>query len=336
MVAVAVATLAAALLWGARAAHPAARPVAAGLNDGVVDVYTRLGYQQASAAGTGIVLSSAGEVLTNNHVIRGATSIRVVDVGTGHRYRASVVGYDVTGDVAVLKLSGATGMQTATLGNSSSVKVGDSVTAVGNAGGVGGSPTVASGTVTALGRSITVSDETGIGARLTGLIKTNASLQPGESGGPLLNGAGQVIGIDTAASNGFEFQPGGPEGFAIPINRAIGIVRQIDAGRSSAKVHIGPTAFLGVDVAEPSAFSTSSVTTGALVQGVLRGSAAAKAGLAPGDVIVSLNGRTISSPSALMRSLLSVSPGAKLQLRWVDQVGRRHSAVVRPASGPPQ
>ena len=183
--------------------------IASRVDPGLVDVKSTLGYQDATALGTGIVLTSSGEVLTNNHVINGATSVSVTDVGNGKTYNATVVGYDESGDVAVLQLSGASGLTTAALGNSSSVAVGNNVVALGNAGGVGGTPSVAAGTVTALNQSITASDESsGASEQLTGLIETNADIQAGDSGGSLVNSYGQVIGMDTAASTGFEFGNG--------------------------------------------------------------------------------------------------------------------------------
>src|SRR5262244_3455696 len=177
--------------------------IATQTDPGLVDINTTLGYQQARAAGTGIVLTSSGEVLTNNHVINGATSIKVRDVADGRVYSASVVGYDASHDVAVIQMRGASGLPTADLGNSSTVRVGDKVVAVGNAGGQDGTPSVATGRVTGLNQSITASDESsGTAENLSGLIRTNADIQAGDSGGPLLNSAGQVIGIDTAASAG--------------------------------------------------------------------------------------------------------------------------------------
>ena len=162
--------------------------------------------QDATAKGTGIVLTSNGEILTNNHVINGATSVSVTDIGNGKTYKATVVGYDESHDIAVLQLSGASGLTTATTGDSSTVNVGDSVVALGNAGGAGGTPSVAAGAVTALNQSITASDESsGSSEQLTGLIETNADIQAGDSGGPLVNSHGQVIGIDTAASTNYQF-----------------------------------------------------------------------------------------------------------------------------------
>src|SRR5207302_1093990 len=160
---------------------------------------------------------------------------------------------DASRDVAVIQLQNASGLTTANLGDSSSVQAGDTVTALGNAGGKGGTPSVATGTVTALNQGITASDE-GSGAnseQLTGLIETNADIQPGDSGGALVNSFGQVIGMNTAASSGTQFQSqsGQPaeQAYAIPIDKAESIAKQIEAGQGSSTVHIGATAFLGIE-----------------------------------------------------------------------------------------
>ena len=321
------------LVW-ARGAD-AANGRAARFDTGVVNVDTNLGLENASAAGTGIVLSASGEVLTNNHVIRGATTVRVTDPSTSRTYPATVVGYDVAHDIAVLQLKGASHLQPAKLGKSSTVRVGDTVTAVGNAGGVGGTPSSTSGTVTALNRSITVSDDQGSSERLTGLIETNAALQPGDSGGPLLDAAGRVIGVDTAASTGFAFQQGAGDGFAVAIDTALEIARQIVSGHASATIHLGPTPFLGLEARSAGPFLGSS-TAGALVVGTFPGSPAESAGLASGDVITGLDDSTVTSPTTLTSLLLRKSPGAAVKLSWVDPYGNPVSASVRLAAGPPQ
>jgi S1-C subfamily serine protease len=177
--------------------------VATKVSPGLVDVNTVLGYEGARAAGTGIVLTSDGEILTNHHVVEGATSISVTDIGNGKTYTASVVGYDATQDIAVLKLKDASGLETAKTGDSGKVALGDDVVGVGNAGGVGGAPSYAAGDVTGLNQSITATDENGQNPEnLTGLIQTDANIQAGDSGGPLVNSAGEVIGIDTAGGSG--------------------------------------------------------------------------------------------------------------------------------------
>ena len=230
-----------------------ASQIAQRVDPALVDVVSTLGDQGASAAGTGIVLTSNGTVLTNNHVIRGATSIKVTDVGNGRTYTAKVVGYDASKDVAVIQLQNASGLTTANLGDSSSVQAGDAVTALGNAGGKGGTPSVATGAVTALNQGITASDEgSGVNSeQLTGLIETNADIQPGDSGGALVNSFGQVIGMNTAASSGTQFQSesgqSAAQAYAIPIDNAETIAKQVEAGQGSSTVHIGATAFLGIE-----------------------------------------------------------------------------------------
>lgn len=200
----------------------------------VVDITSRLASGAGTTMGTGIVLSRSGIVLTNNHVIEGASSISVTDVGNGRTYDATVVGYDVADDLAVLRLSGASGLTTADLGDSDTAAVGQSVTGLGNAGGAGGTPSAASGTITALGVSISAQDNvTGTSEDLSGLIQTDAPIQAGDSGGPLLDSSGKVIGIDTAATPGyhFRFRAGATAAYAIPLNRALKVAARIRSGR---------------------------------------------------------------------------------------------------------
>ena len=237
--------------------------IAAKVDPGIVDVVTTLGYQGGKAAGTGMVLTSTGEVLTNNHVIDGATSIKATDIGNGRTYTAKVVGYDKTHDVAVLQLQNASGLQTVTL-SSASPQTGQKVVALGNALGKGGTPSVVSGRINGLGQSITASDGGAADSeRLTGMIGHNAPIQPGDSGGPLVNTEGEVIGMNTAGSDssasGSPSQSGqaqtATQAFAIPITRASSIADQIEAGTPSSTVHIGATAFLGVETSPSGAGS---------------------------------------------------------------------------------
>ncbi len=239
------------------------------VNPGVVDVNSQLGPEDGGAAGTGMVLTSSGEVLTNNHVVDGATSVQVVDVGNGHTYTATVVGTDKSDDVAVLQLQNASGLNTVTIGDSSNVAVGEAVAAFGNAGGIGGTPSVAAGHITGLGQSITAYDDvTGTSENLTGLIQTDAAIQPGDSGGPLVDSQGRVIGMDTAASSGVHFQSdASTAGFAIPIERALAIALQIEHGSSSGTIHIGPNAFLGVEISPTQTAGTPGVAIAAAIPG---------------------------------------------------------------------
>ena len=324
--------------------------IASRVDPGLVDVTSTLGYQDATAKGTGIVLTSNGEVLTNNHVISGATSVSVTDIGNGKTYKATVVGYDESHDVAVLQLSGASGLTTATTGDSSTLQVGNSVVALGNAGGVGGTPSVAAGSVTALDQSITASDESsGTSEQLSGLIETNANIQAGDSGGPLVNSHGQVIGMDTAASSNYQFsnpfgggfgngngdgssssgQGSETQGFAIPINTALSIARQIEAGQGSSTVHIGETAFLGLEISQQQ-YTNSGVT----IAGAASGTPAAAAGLTQGDVITSVGGQQVSSGTSVQQVLIKHHPGDKVSISWTDQYGTSHTATVTLANGP--
>jgi S1-C subfamily serine protease len=311
----------------------APHPAAAALSTGVVDITTTLGYQNGTAAGTGIVLTSTGEILTNNHVIRGATDLRVIDPSTGRSYPATVAGYSVTRDVAVLQLKGASHLHTITYGNSSNVKVGQKVTAVGNAQGLGGKPATAAGKVTAVRQTIVASDGSGLSEQLTGLIQIDAALQPGDSGGPLLNKAGRVIGMDTAASAGFAFQSS-HEGYAIPINQARSLAKQIVAGQASLIVHIGSTPFLGVSVSN--AASNQGTAAGALVVSVVPGSPAEQAGLVAGDTITALDGQAIVTYGQLSQLLLQHAAGDVVTLQWIDGTGATQTADVTTAAGPPQ
>jgi len=246
---------------------------------------------------------------------------------------------------------------------------------VGNAGGTGGTPSAAGGTVTALNQSITAQDEgDGTSEQLSGLIQTNANIQPGDSGGALVNSSGQVLGMDTAASAGFSFQTNGQsqgnQGFAIPINTALSLARTIEAGHGSSTVHIGATAFLGVEISPSGSTSTpgsgtgngggngfgggfggvfggntgstgntgntGSSSSGAAVAGVVTNGPAQEAGLAQGDVITSIGGKTISSANDLTGDMGAYHPGDKVQVGWTDANGKTHTATVQLSSGPPQ
>jgi len=349
--------------------------IASRVDPSLVDVVSTDGDQGATSAGTGIVLSSDGLVLTNNHVIDGATAIKVTDIGNGKTYTATVVGYDASHDVAVIQLQNASGLTTANLGNSSTVQTGDDVTALGNAEGKGGTPSVAPGTVTALNQSITASDElSSVSEQLTGLIETNAPIQPGDSGGPLVNAYGQVIGMDTAAGSSDQSQgqsSTATQAYSIPINEALSIAKQIESGTTSADVHIGATAFLGLELGSSSSDSnglggsngfggfggsngsgdsngfggfggfgsqgsqgSQGSTSGLTVAGTLSGSPAANAGITEGDTITAVAGQSVSSPEDVAHDLVQYHPGNSISISWVDQSGQSHTANVTLATGP--
>ncbi|MCC6381397.1 MAG: trypsin-like peptidase domain-containing protein [Dehalococcoidia bacterium] len=306
--------------------------VASAAAPAVVNINTVLGFHGGQGAGTGIVLTANGEVLTNNHVIQGATTITATDVGNGRVYQAEVVGYDVAADVALLRLRDASGLRTAVVGDSEKVAVGDAVISLGNAGGLGGAPTVATGAVVALRQSITAYDTSdGSSEQLDGLIQTSVPLQPGDSGGPLLDGGGHVIGVDTAASTSghFRLRSRSTGGFAIPINAAMAIVKEIREGRASATIHIGATAFLGV------ATRASMTGPGAVVSAVEPGSPAHGMGIAAGDTITALAGVTVETAATISQLLFSRHPGDRVAVSWTDSAGGQHREMVTLSSGPP-
>jgi S1-C subfamily serine protease len=310
--------------------------IAARVDPALVDIVTTLGYQHVAAAGTGLVLTRSGEVLTNNHVIEGATAIKVRDIGNGRTYHASVVGYDRSHDIAVLRLHGASALRTVVTADSALARAGEKVVAIGNAGGRGGTPSVVSGHIVSLGASVTASDATaGVSERLSGMIGHNAPIKPGDSGGPLVDGAGKVIGINTAASSDYRLH-GGTQAFAIPINHALSIARQIEARHGSTTVHIGATGFLGVAVmsAEQARAQGRPTGRGAVIEGVFPGSPANRAGIRAGDVIVSAGREQVRSPLGLQSILGQHHPGDRVGISWIDQSRHRHSATLTLIKGP--
>jgi S1-C subfamily serine protease len=357
--------------------------IAATIEPELVDINTKLKDENEAAAGTGMVLTSDGLILTNNHVIDGATTITATDIGNGKTYTATVVGYDRSHDVAVIQLKDASGLKTVSLGDSSKVATGEGVVGIGNAGGVGGTPSTAGGSVTALNQSITASDEgSATSEHLTGLIETNCGIEPGDSGGPLVSTSDQVVGMDTAASESSgragafahstttTASASGNQGYSIPINEAITLAKKIEAGDSTATIHIGTTAFLGVEVTPAGSSSTStsgthgrggstgsfgtgffstrtssstsssntsssgSSTSGADVAGVVAGTPATKAGLGKGDVITTFGGTSVTSSTALTSAINGHHPGDHVKVTWVDSSGQQHSATVTLANGP--
>lgn len=293
----------------------------------VVNIDAQMGYQSAVGSGTGIVLDPSGVVLTNNHVVAGATGLTAVSVANGQSYDVDVLGFDRSHDVAVLQLRGADGLPAANIGNSSRVAVGDPVVAMGNAGGHGGTPSAVPGRVIGLNQTVSAADElTGSTETLTNMIKADTPIRPGDSGGPMVNAAGQVIGMNTAASDNYKFaQPGG-EGYAIPIDQAMAIAGQIRAGISSNTVHIGETAFLGVGVIDSDG--------GARVAQVLDGTPAAATGIARDDIITSVNGRPVNTATDLTDVLDQRHPGDTVTLTWRNPTGGEHSATAILVPGP--
>jgi S1-C subfamily serine protease len=342
------------------------------VDPGLVDIVATLKFHGETAEGTGMIISSSGLVLTNNHVIDGATAVRASLVAPGRNttrsFAARVVGYDVSHDVALLQLQGAAGLPTESFGNSSQVKLGTPVLALGNADGRGGAKP-APGIINALDRSIQASDEgSNTTEHLDHMLQTDARIQQGDSGGALANNAGQVIGMITAANTGPSGPAGGTLGFAIPINSALAIARQIASGQPSATVYIGLPGFLGVEVAAssssdprqqaadqgraggrrdavPGSCQTGSeqsalparvapIAAGALIVGVVCDTAASSAGMVPGDVITSVNGQPITTPGSLTSVTARYHPGTIVTVQWVSLNGVQHTTRMLLGQGP--
>jgi S1-C subfamily serine protease len=320
-----------------------ANEIATQIDPAIVDITSTLSLQGATAAGTGMVVTPSGEVLTNNHVIEGETSITVKVSNRSQTYNARVLGTDPTDDVALLQIEGVSGLPTVKLGVSSRVTIGQPVVAIGNALNLPGPPKVTQGTITATGRSITVRDGLGHAEQLSNLIQTNAALQPGNSGGPLIDADGRVIGMNTAASAD-SVDTASNVGFAIPIDAANSIVQQIQGGHESTNVRLGATAFLGVRLQPddtgngPGTGGPSrgggSIGSGAVVQSVNGGSPAAAAGLGAGDTITSFDSQPVSSAATLTQLVHTKHPGDTVTMEWTDSSGQHRSASVRLTSGP--
>ena len=351
--------------------------VAKKVDPGLVDITATLKYSSETAEGTGMIITAGGLVLTNNHVIDQATKVQATLViqgsGTATTYSAKVLGYDSADDVALLQLVGASGLPVERFGNSSQVNLGTPVLALGNAQGQGGARP-AQGIINALDRSIQASDE---GSNTTEnfkhMLQTNARIQQGDSGGALANNAGQVIGMVTAANTGSSrgagtgSGSGGTLGFAIPINSALSIARQIAAGQPSATVYIGVPGFLGVEVAASASDSppqeaadeikaggiqggspacqtasaqpvvprkVAPIAAGALIVGVLCDTAADSAKMVPGDVITAVNGQPITTPGSLTSITSKYHPNEIVSVLWVSQDGMEHSRRMRLGQGP--
>lgn len=316
-----------ALVAPATSSAAPADTAAAAVEPSVVQITTKIDYQQAIGTGTGIVIDPGGVVLTNYHVVAGANSIRG-SVG-GRDFDANLIGYDRKHDVAVLQLLGAGGLPSAPIGNSGAVALGEPTVAIGNAHGVGAPLNHEVGPVTALNKTVNAEDElTGSSEEVTGLIQVASDVRPGDSGGPLVNSAGQVIGLVTAATVNFQMGPAG-EGFAIPINDAMAVAGQIRSGAASGNVHIGPPTLLGVGVS-----TQTRDGQGIIVRDVMRGGPADQAGLARGDVITSLDGTTLDSATTLTYVLDRHYPGDVVDVTWIDRSGQERTGKATLVTGP--
>jgi len=333
----------------------------------VVDVTAMLTYDDETASGTGFIVDPAAElVLTNNHVVRDATSVAVTVPATGRTYAARIVGVDLAADIAVLAIRPVTGLRRAPLGDSAHIGVGSPVISFGNQAGAGGSPAAAPGVISGTGRTIQADDgASGFTETLHNMLATSARIEPGDSGGPLADSAGTVIGMDTAAGTG-----GAATGYAIPINTAIAVERQIAARRLGPGISLGVGGFLGAILGPgttssparqraaelsdgtgmvprsgpPACVSTrdgatvpasiAPVRAGALVLDVLCGTGAATAGIAAGDVITAAAGRRVASPDALSAIVSGGRPGSMMSVTWVSTRGTARTSRIRLGPAP--
>ena len=319
------------VLSGAHGATHTTLPVAKAVADeGIVNINGVV--PDGFIAGTGMVLTSGGLVLTNNHVVADTTGLTAQLAGRGPIYAAVVIGVDPTQDVAVIQLEGASGLPTTPFDLSGSLGIGDPVTGLGNALGRNGAPVAAHGTVTSLDGTIFVEDqEATIMETLDGVVCFSAPIQPGDSGGPLLNAGGRVIGMDTAGP--LTTAPGasaGPKwGCAIPITRAMTIAQEIEAATPSPYIDSGHRGILGLTVA------TSTGVAGCVVTTVTPGDAAADAGLVAGDVMTAVGGIPVPTTRDFNIVMQDRRPGDEVTLTWRDATGATHSAGAVLSAGPP-
>lgn len=288
---------------------------------GVLLVETRLEAMQGT--GTGMVLTSDGLALTNYHVVEDSTAVSVVVADTGARHAATVLGRDAKNDVAVLQIDGVSGLTTTSVSRDP-VRPGEAVAAVGNGGGQGYLTSVG-GEVLRVDQSILAATEgTDDFERLTGLIQTDADVVPGYSGGPLVDGEGQVVGVTVAASEGRTAAQ--VDGYAIPLSTAFDVVAQVLSGEETDSVSIGADGSLGISVAGS--------RDGVEVLSVDRGSAGEELGLRPGDVITAIDGRTLDGNATAMSRLVNDHEvGDRLSVQWrtADGEARQGEAVLQKA-----
>ena len=306
-----------------------AQAIAAKVDPAIVDINTVVGSGQA--AGTGMIISSNGEILTNNHVVDGSTSIQVTIAGRSQTYSAHVVGAAPSQDIAVIKVDGLSGLPTVSFASSSSVNVGDAIVALGNALGQGGTPDVSQGTVTALDQTITASEGGGKSEQLRGMIQSDATIYPGDSGGPLVNASGQVIGMITAGNvQGFRSSASNVN-FAIASDTLLSVTNQIRSGQASAGIIYGQVGYIGVTVETVDANIASqlglNVSSGALVRSVVSGSPAAAAGITANSVITTVAGTAVTGTDSLGTAIRAHKPGERVSFTWVNR-GGTHTATL--------
>jgi len=287
---------------------------------GLVRIASTLKYEGGKAAGTGMILTSTGEVTTNHHVVEGSTRLRVTVMSTGTSYAATVVGTDAKDDVAVLQLQNASGLQTVTT-DTDGIATGDAVTAVGDAGGDTSTFSAAVGKILAQDQTITTRSEPGHpGEKLSGLIKISSDVMSGDSGGATYDDQGEVVGMTTAASSGTS----DVIGYAIPIAKVLSIAGDLENGTQNTRYEYGSPAFLGLGLSG----------SGARVAAVYPGTPAARAGVTAGDTVTRIGTTRVHTGSQLRAAVQAFSPGDTVRIAWTDAGGTSHIASVTLMSGP--
>ncbi len=273
-----------------------------------------------AAAGTGVIISGDGEIMTNAHVVGDATSVKVTLAGESQARDAAVVGTDPANDLALLKIANASGLPAADLGQSADVRVGDDVVAIGNALALNGGPTVTRGIVSALDRSLETQNSS-----MSGLIQTDASISSGNSGGPLVDATGKVIGINSAVASSGAGTAAENIGFAIAIDNARPVIDRLRNHTPAAAM-----GFLGVRSSDPEDGSR-----GATVVSVDEGSAADVAGIQAGDLITAIDGKSVDGAAALGAAVRAHTPGTPVKITFVRSSTTRTVTAdlgTRPAS----
>lgn len=296
--------------------------VAAAQSAGVVLIEAETG--SGIAAGTGMILTADGQVLTNYHVVAGSDKVSVTVADSGNTYTATVVGFDQAKDVALLQLKDASGLTTVAV-DSDQVAVGDAIAAVGNASG-GGELVKAAGSVTATDQSLTVSSDSPWGSSedLSGLVETNARAVPGDSGGPMFDTQNEVLGMTTAGSTRERTS------YAVPIATALAVVDQIETGQDAGTVRVGPAGYLGIKVADAETGST----TGKTITQVVAGSPADKAGVVSGSKLTRVGDTTIKASTNLATVIRALEPGQQVTIEWTAPNGTHKTATVTLGSSP--
>ncbi|WP_318843142.1 trypsin-like peptidase domain-containing protein [Myceligenerans pegani] len=284
--------------------------VTAAVSESVVSI--QVATQQGEGEGSGVIIDSDGHILTNNHVVSGAEQVQVT-LADGRLFEADVVGTDPTTDLAVVQLTDAPDdLSPATLGDSNAVDVGDPVMAVGNPLGLAGTATT--GIVSALDRPVSASSRSGGDVVVTNAVQTDAAVNPGNSGGPLFNASGEVIGINSSIltlSSATQQSGSIGLGFAIPSNLASSVSEQlIDDGSADH-------AFLGVSLSDGTATADGVTRLGAQVEQVVAGSPAEEAGLEPGDVIVAIGDDPVNGSESLTAFVREHAVGEEVTLTVV-------------------